>query len=211
MITTDNTQTLANALAEIKRLEDEVQRQRERHRTTWTQLEQVKGLLDLVAKRLREFGTVDRIILERIAAALSQQAEPAPAQDEREARDWEMKAQGVMNVAHLVVSKSDQGVLRRYANDMLDEARRLAARPAQTEQQPEQSGLSGNCCFEVISGREGPSLYIGDGTIGHRLAGNKPWGGGRTLHTFKVDIAGLVREASSLSATPSPAMAAKEA
>lgn len=42
MITTDNSQTLANALAEIKRLEDEVQRQRERHRTTWTQLEQAQ-------------------------------------------------------------------------------------------------------------------------------------------------------------------------
>ena len=46
---------------------------------------------------------------------------------EREARDWEMKAKGILTVIHLVVSKADQGVLREYANDMLTEAKRLAA------------------------------------------------------------------------------------
>ncbi len=71
---------------------------------------------------------------------------------------------------------------------------------AQTAQQPEQSGLTGQCVIEVVSGQEGPSLYIGDGGISHRLSGNKPWAGGNTLHLFTVDIAELVREASALSA-----------
>ena len=49
--------------------------------------EKLRGLLCLVAKRVRNGSAVDRIILERIDAALAQQAEPvAPAleQDERE-------------------------------------------------------------------------------------------------------------------------------
>lgn len=65
--------------------------------------------------------------------------EPAPAQDEREARDWEMKAKGIESVIHLVVSKHDQEVLRQYAEDMRTEGKRLASRPAQAAQQPEQS------------------------------------------------------------------------
>lgn len=40
--------------------------------------------------------------------------------------------------------------------------------------------------FEVISGPEGPCLAVMDGGSGHRIAGPKPWGGGTTLHTFKV-------------------------
>lgn len=76
----------------------------------------------------------------------------------------------------------------------------FAAPIAQTAPQPEQSGPSGKCWIEVIGGREGPSLYIGDGAISHRLAGNKPWGGGTTLHRFTVDIQELVREATALAA-----------
>ncbi len=71
---------------------------------------------------------------------------------------------------------------------------------AQAAPQPEQSELTGQCVIEVVSGQEGPSLYIGDGGISHRLSGNKPWAGGKTLHLFTVDIAELVREASALSA-----------
>ena len=41
--------------------------------------------------------------------------------------------------------------------------------------------------IEVVSGIEGPSLYVGDEDTGHRLAGPKPWGGGRTLHQFRVN------------------------
>ncbi|CAD2261445.1 hypothetical protein PSEUDT2_04146 [Stutzerimonas stutzeri] len=71
---------------------------------------------------------------------------------------------------------------------------------ANTAPQPEQRWLTGQCVIEVVSGREGPSLYIGDGGISHRLSGNKPWAGGNTLHLFTVDIAELVREATALSA-----------
>jgi len=32
----------------------------------------------------------------------------------------------------------------------------------------------------VVSGVEGPSVYLND----FRIAGNKPWGGGKAIHTF---------------------------
>ena len=53
----------------------------------------------------------------------------------------------------------------------------------------------GQAIIEVVNGVEGPSLYIGDEGSGHRLAGPKPWGGGKTVHKFIVDIAELQKEA----------------
>lgn len=35
----------------------------------------------------------------------------------------------------------------------------------------------------VCKGVEGPSVYIND----YRVAGNKPWGGGKTIHSFKAE------------------------
>jgi len=49
--------------------------------------------------------------------------------------------------------------------------------------------------IEVISGVEGPSLYVCNENMGHRLAGPKPWGGGRVIHRFKVRVSELVKEA----------------
>lgn len=46
---------------------------------------------------------------------------------------------------------------------------------------------------EVVSGVEGPSLYVGDGSTGERVAGPKPWGGGRTTHKFRVRAEDLIR------------------
>lgn len=40
---------------------------------------------------------------------------------------------------------------------------------------------------EVISGVEGPCLAIDD----TRVAGPKPWGGGRVVYTFKVKLRDL--------------------
>jgi hypothetical protein len=60
----------------------------------------------------------------------------------------------------------------------------------------------GECLIEVVSGVEGPSLYISDSDGGHRLAGPKPWGGGKTIHRFKVDIDELMREANALKEQP---------
>lgn len=54
--------------------------------------------------------------------------------------------------------------------------------------------------IEVVSGCEGPSLSIGDDRTGHRLAGPKPWGGGRAIHSFDVDVDELIREAEALKA-----------
>lgn len=39
----------------------------------------------------------------------------------------------------------------------------------------------------VVSGVEGPSLYLND----YRIAGPKPWGGGTAKHEWKVDRADL--------------------
>jgi hypothetical protein len=36
--------------------------------------------------------------------------------------------------------------------------------------------------IEVVSGVEGPSLYLDQ----YRFAGNKPWGGGKIIHSWKV-------------------------
>ena len=55
---------------------------------------------------------------------------------------------------------------------------------------------------EVVNGVEGPSLYIGDEDGGYRLAGPKPWGGGRTIHKFTVNLDELIREATSLATPP---------
>jgi len=52
---------------------------------------------------------------------------------------------------------------------------------------------AGHVLIEVVSGVEGPSMYIGNGGIGERVAGQKPWGGGRTTHTFQVDAEELIR------------------
>lgn len=51
----------------------------------------------------------------------------------------------------------------------------------------------GRMLVEVISGAEGACLSFGDGTLGERVAGPKPWGGGRTIHRFKVCAADFVR------------------
>lgn len=56
----------------------------------------------------------------------------------------------------------------------------------------------GRCSIEVVNGPEGPSLYIGAESSGHRLAGPKPWGGGSTAFKFDVAIAELVREAKAI-------------
>lgn len=40
--------------------------------------------------------------------------------------------------------------------------------------------------IEVVNGAEGPSLCVGDEDSGYRIAGPKPWGGGRTIHRFTV-------------------------
>jgi hypothetical protein len=56
----------------------------------------------------------------------NRRAQPAPAQDDREARDWEMKAQGIESVIHYVVSKRDQDLLRQHAADKRAEAKRIS-------------------------------------------------------------------------------------
>jgi len=48
--------------------------------------------------------------------------------------------------------------------------------------------------LEVVSGVEGPSLYITDDKGGYRLSGPKPWGGGNTIHKFKVDLKELLQQ-----------------
>ncbi len=51
----------------------------------------------------------------------------------------------------------------------------------------------GHVLVEVVEGVEGPSLSIGDNDTGERVAGPKPWGGGRTIHCFQVSANDLIR------------------
>ncbi|MBW1249016.1 hypothetical protein I7860_20265 [Pseudomonas tolaasii] len=60
----------------------------------------------------------------------------------------------------------------------------------------------GHVLVEVVSGVEGPSLSIGDFDTGERVAGPKPWGGGRTIHKFQVKAADLIRLANEYEAKP---------
>jgi len=47
----------------------------------------------------------------------------------------------------------------------------------------------GDIIVDVVKGVEGPSLYMQD----YRVSGPKPWGGGKKIHTFKVDQKDLRR------------------
>jgi hypothetical protein len=55
---------------------------------------------------------------------------------------------------------------------------------------------TGEVRVEVVSGVEGPCLCVSneDGS-GVRIAGPKPWGGGTTIHRFKVSAADLAEAA----------------
>lgn len=50
--------------------------------------------------------------------------------------------------------------------------------------------------FEVIQGPEGQCLGVSTdgGESGYRLAGPKPWGGGKTIKSFKVSKAELLKQ-----------------
>lgn len=43
--------------------------------------------------------------------------------------------------------------------------------------------------FEVVTGSDGPSLYANS----YRIAGPKPWGGGKIVYRFKVSHQELAR------------------
>lgn len=48
----------------------------------------------------------------------------------------------------------------------------------------------GRIRIDVISGVEGPSLYLND----RRIAGPKPWGGGAAIHSWTVDLADFEKQ-----------------
>jgi hypothetical protein len=58
------------------------------------------------------------------------------------------------------------------------------------------------CLIEVISGVEGPCLSVGTSSGGTRVAGPKPWGGGRVTNSFKVSIDTLIKELQQLKEAP---------
>ncbi|MFG3451213.1 hypothetical protein [Stutzerimonas stutzeri] len=124
---------LTGMLETIKRLEAELQQQHEAHRKTWRQLEQVTWLLrEVVSDLPTRRDWLDPVLEARMKAALSQQAEPvepAPAQDELRKRFDEIEDE-VARGKHTAASVFTQ--MRTAA---------MYIRPAQTEQQLEQSGL----------------------------------------------------------------------
>lgn len=46
----------------------------------------------------------------------------------------------------------------------------------------------GSIFLDFVSGKAGPCICLGNQDGGYRIAGPKPWGGGRTQHRFSVDI-----------------------
>ena len=44
--------------------------------------------------------------------------------------------------------------------------------------------------INIVQGVEGKSLYIND----HRVAGSKPWGGGKIIQTWKVQKKDLLED-----------------
>lgn len=126
------------ALAEHA-METELQLERERHRKTWRQLEQVRGLLGELREITSEYAW-DVDLEARVDAALSQQAEPAepaPAQDAREARE------AVVVVGWLggngLHSEENEATGAPFPLMTVAQHERIVAaltRPAQTEQQP---------------------------------------------------------------------------
>lgn len=48
--------------------------------------------------------------------------------------------------------------------------------------------------LEIVSGAEGKALYICDDHTCFRLSGPKPWGGGKTIISFKVDADELIEK-----------------
>lgn len=151
---------VANIGAELAAAKADLQREMERHRKTWRQLEQaqrenaaLKKLLDRANERMDELKS----------GALSQQAEPvepAPAQDEQHSV-----------IAHIELCITNlkaehQTNPRVIAEVLYNIGYSRATRPAQTEQQPEQSGLVGQVCG-------------GDGThntVNVAVVGAVPWG-----------------------------------
>lgn len=98
--------------------------------------EQLKSVLAMILNALDRDAAEGKQargeMAEELRRAIDAQAgQQEAAQDEREARDWDMKAQGIESVIHLVVSKHDQDVLRRYAADKRAEGKRLVAPIAQ--------------------------------------------------------------------------------
>lgn len=47
--------------------------------------------------------------------------------------------------------------------------------------------------FEVIGGPEGACLAVFTGDLGERIAGPKPWGGGKTLYSWSVPVADVLK------------------
>ncbi|MCJ0972729.1 hypothetical protein MST27_05025 [Pseudomonas sp. PS1] len=160
--------------AELAAAKAEVQLEMERHRKTWRQLEQVRGLLrecrPVVVQLSNQNGAeLFNDLVQRIDAALSLQAEPvcrctmrekmvgdgcsvcnperaadfeddepAPAQAEQRPVGWQSIVLHASELADMVLKGDAPQTAQRTARALLS---MLATRPAQTEQQPEQSGL----------------------------------------------------------------------
>lgn len=127
----DTLKGVAHIGAELAAVKADLQREMERHRTTWRQLEQVTGLL----REIEDEVLLDNSTVARIQIALSQQAEPVepvPAQDEREAFEAHMRLGGYSNP-----EKHQDGSYVSSAMELWWQGwKARATRPAQTEQRP---------------------------------------------------------------------------
>lgn len=196
---------VAHIGAELAAVKADLQRELERHRKTWRQLEQLKNAMRRIIERCEvfiddeaEMSTASVEALMGIAEdALSLQAEPAPAQDEREAPQVVARLHESPAALFPATELTELGVRVTGTHDLMTVAQheRIVAsltRPAQTAPQP-----VGWAEFvekaAILLNAEQARLCDEDYLMDHE------------------DCITVLREhVTALSATPSPAMAAKE-
>lgn len=133
----DTLKGVAHIGAELAAAKADLQREMERHRKTWRQLEQSRLENETLKKLLKHA---------RKKSALSQLAEPAPAQDEREFNTSDDDLTKLLNIAADLVKGNGGMDLGVWFAQVLERVETRLTRPAQTAPQPEQSGLVGRVC-----------------------------------------------------------------
>lgn len=156
---------VAHIGAELAAAKADLQREMERHRKTWRQLEQVTGLL----RRCMSDEALDNphAIYVASEAALSQQAEPvepAPAQDERSPEQLLPTAdiEAIACNVHGECSRLPGSTFQNAAYNAILYALERIARPAQTEQQPV-CWASSTALAKLQNGRNNSPCVLTDG------------------------------------------------
>ena len=104
--------------------------------------------------------------------------------DRDAASRFDMRGEALERVATLAEHGLTTRIVRLLSHE---EAKRKAVRQAET---PAFRDLERIVRIEVVAGVEGSSMYLN----GYRIAGPKPWGGGKVTHRIDVDV-GVIKTA----------------